>query len=120
MFRDSSSVSPEEFIAPGRAIAANDIDFSAWSADRIGQVPQDVIEPGIILLHVPGAMVSQELVQVRGSFGNIFIAVAKNDVDAFTSVSVVQAQPAILRGTGRSRIGVLRGYCKRNESNCQE
>jgi hypothetical protein len=91
VFRDPSGVSAEEFIARRRAITANDFDFSAGSADRIGQVPQDVIELRIILLHVSGAMVSQELVQFRVCFGNIFIAAPKNDVNAFTCVGVVEA-----------------------------
>ena len=97
VFRDSSRVTPEEFIAPRRAIAANNFDFSAWSADRIGQVPQDVIELWIILLHVSRAMLSQELVQFRGCFWNIFIALPKNDVNPFTRVRVVEAQPTWFR-----------------------
>jgi hypothetical protein len=55
------------------------------------------------------AMVSQELVQFRGCFWNIFIALPKNYINLFTRVRVVEAQPTILRGTRRSRIGVLRG-----------
>jgi hypothetical protein len=91
VLRDSSRVSPQEFIASRRAIATNDFDFSAWSANRIGQVPKDVIELCIILLHFSGAMVSQELIQSCGCFGNISIALPKNDVNPFTGVRVVEA-----------------------------
>jgi hypothetical protein len=42
-------------------------------------------------------MLSQELVQFRGCFGNIFIALPKNDVNPFTRVRVVEAQPTWFR-----------------------
>ena len=42
----------QEFVAPGRTVAANHIDFTAGIPERRGQVIEKVEKPGIEMTHI--------------------------------------------------------------------
>jgi len=52
----------QEFVAPGRAIATNHIDFTTGIAERCGQVVQKVEELRIEMAHISGSVVAQKMV----------------------------------------------------------
>jgi hypothetical protein len=58
-----------KFIAPGRAIAADDIDFRVWKANGSGKIGTQVEDTRIVMLHLAGAMIAKEMVELLFGFG---------------------------------------------------
>jgi hypothetical protein len=52
----------KKLVAPGCAVPANDIDFSAGTAQGHREFLQDVIELGIEMVNLSGAMIAEEIV----------------------------------------------------------
>src|SRR5271163_3204195 len=58
-------VSSEEFVAPGRAVAADNVNLKIGISERGHQVVQKVEHARIVLVNLSGAMVPQVIVQAR-------------------------------------------------------
>ena len=61
---DTRRGAAEKLIAPGRPVAANDVDFGFGLPNGDGQIVQQVKNAPVQLNHVAGAMIAQKLVQV--------------------------------------------------------
>jgi hypothetical protein len=48
----------QEFIAPGRAVAADHVDFGVGLAELGGEIVQQVENPGVVMANVAGAVVA--------------------------------------------------------------
>jgi hypothetical protein len=91
----------EEFVAPGRTVAANHIDFTARIAERCGQVVKKVEQVRIEMPHISGAVIAQEIVKRIERLGNVLIPATINDVEPLARMSVIEAEPVFVRGWGR-------------------
>lgn len=81
---------PEEFVTPLGAVSADDIDLRVWFSKRVRNVRQDVENIRIIVLQVTGAVVAQEIVELRKSVGQKLSVALVDNVDALVGVRVVQ------------------------------
>ena len=97
------AVFTEIVVAPRSAIAADDIDDAVGMAEAGHQIVEQIELPDVIVLDVSGAMVSEEVVELRDSFGNVVVANTVDDVDALTGVQVIQMQA--VAGRGRRGVG---------------
>ena len=75
-----------------------------------GQVIQQVKQPRIEVLNIPGAVIAQEMVQLVERVGQIRVAAAINDLQPLVGVGVIKAQAVFagrleggLRGASRQR-----------------
>src|ERR1700746_3617923 len=62
------SMNAEKFIAPRRAVAADDINLKIGIPERSGQVVQKIEHPRIALMNFAGAVVAQIAVLARPRF----------------------------------------------------
>ena len=95
------SVGAEVFIAPGRAVAAYDIDLGVGTPQRHGQIMQKIEDARIVVVNIAGAVVAQILIQPRQGIGIVGIPVPVHDVEPFPGVGVKEVQA----------IGNLKGRC---------
>lgn len=58
VLRHPVSVSTEIFIAPGRAVAANDIDLGIGTPKRNGQIMQNIKHPRIVLANIASPVIA--------------------------------------------------------------
>jgi hypothetical protein len=65
MLGDSGSVHAEVMVAPWGAVSADDIDLASRMANGYRQLREDVVEPGIEVVDIAGAMIAKEIVQFR-------------------------------------------------------
>ncbi len=54
----------QEFVARGRAVAANHIDFTTGIVERRGQVVEKIEKPRIEMAHISGTVVAQIMVKL--------------------------------------------------------
>ena len=108
VFRYAGRVRSKILIALGRPVSADDVNLGVRAADGLGGIRQKVEKPGIEVMHLSGAVVAQEMVQLRQGLGNIGCTVAIHDIQTFSRVSVVEPQMAVLyrgRSTGYGYVG---------------
>jgi len=86
------SVSAKEFVAPWRAVAADDINLKIRIPERSSQVVEKVEDPRIIIVNFAGSMVPQVTVQARQGFLIVAFAIAIDDIQALPSVCVKKTQ----------------------------
>src|SRR5579864_7297240 len=91
------SMSTEEFVAPGRAVAADDTNLKIGIPERNSQVVEQVEYPGIVLMNFAGAVVAQITVQARQRFLIVAFAIAVDDIQALSRMCVkkMQAVPTV-------------------------
>jgi hypothetical protein len=65
VFRHSGGMRPKKLVAPGRAIATNDIDFRISMAAERDQIPKQIEKPGIEVVNVSRSMIAEKGVQSR-------------------------------------------------------
>jgi hypothetical protein len=92
VFRHSGGARTKEFIAPGSAVAANNIDFRVGMTDGSGQIGKNIEDVWIKVFDVARAVVAQKVIQLRFSVGKIAIAYSIDDINALASVGMIQAQ----------------------------
>ncbi len=85
-------MSAKEFVAPGRSLAADHINFKIGIPESGNQVVEQVEYPGIILMNFAGAVVAQITVQPRQGFRIVAVTVAVDDCQALSSVAVEEVQ----------------------------
>jgi hypothetical protein len=91
----------QEFVAPGRTVAANHIDFTSGVAERRGQVVEKVEEVRIEMTHISGTVIAQKVVELAQRFGDVLITAAIDDIQPLARVSVIEAEPVLVCGRGR-------------------
>src|SRR5208283_1514870 len=111
----------EEFVAPGRAVAADDINLEIGIPQRHSQVVQQVEDSGIVLVNFAGAVVSQIAIQACERFRIVAFAVAVDDVQSLPGMCVEKMQAVrTLRNGLYSWLGDSRGYQPAGEDHGQQ
>jgi hypothetical protein len=66
MLRDARvrAARAKKFVAPGRTVAANHVDFTTRIAKRRGKVVQKIEETRIEMMHISGTVVAQKMVEL--------------------------------------------------------
>ena len=96
----------EEFVAPRRAIPADDVDLKIRIAKFRRQVVQEVEHAGIVLMNFAGAVVAQILAEASQGFLIIALVIAVDDIQALSGMSVEKMKVVGTRRTGlQSRLG---------------
>lgn len=86
------TMSAEKFVAPRRAIAANDINFSIGPSNGSGQVVKEVEHSRIVVVNVTGAMIAKIFIESGQSFRNIKVTLPIDNVESFAGVRVEKVQ----------------------------
>jgi hypothetical protein len=95
----------EIFVAARRSVSADDVNLGVSAANRSGSIRQNIKNPRIVVMYLSGAVVAEEMVELRQSFGNIGIAMAIHDIQMLPRMSVEEPQMALLYGWGGSGYG---------------
>jgi len=90
----------QEFVALGRTVAANHVDFTPGIAERGSQVVEKVEEMRIEMTHVSGTVIAQKMVEIVEGFGDVLITATIDDIQPLVRVSVIEAKPVLERGCG--------------------
>jgi len=98
--------SAEELVAPRAAIATDDVDFRAGTAERSGKIGEDVENVGIVMFDGASAVVPQEMVESLFSLRQKSVATAIGDINPLARVRMVEAKTVFLGGR-MSRRGVV-------------
>ena len=96
ILRDAGRMGTEEFIAPRGAKATDDLNFGVWMTHGTCEIGKNVEDAGIVMLHLAGAVVAKEMVELSFRFRKIEIAAAIDDINAFAGMSVVEAKMMLL------------------------
>lgn len=91
--RNSMTMFAKIVIAPRSAIPANDVDLAVEMPQFGQQVMQEIKLPGVIVLHVAGAMVAKKMIQRRNALRKVLIAYPVDDIQMFTCMKVIEAKP---------------------------
>jgi hypothetical protein len=89
---DAGRARAKEFVAPGTAIAADNIDFSVGMADGSGEIREDVKDVRIVMLDFASAMVAKEMIELRFGFRKKEIAPTIDDINVLSSVGVIETE----------------------------
>lgn len=87
---DTVSMSAEEFVAPGRAIATKDVDLKLGIPECGSQVVEKVEHPRVVLANCAGPMVAQITVEANVGIPIVCFAIAIDDVEALSRMCVEQ------------------------------
>ena len=90
--------SAQELVAPGAAIATDDVDFRAETAERSGKIGEDVENVGIVVHDGAGAVVPQEMVKSLFSLRQKGVATAIDDINPLAGVRMIEAKTVFLGG----------------------
>ena len=96
----------QEFVAPGRTVAANHIDFTTGIAERRGQVVEKVEEARIKMAHVSCAVVPPIMVEFVQRLSDVVITTTIDDIQSLACVSVIEMQPVFVWGWKRRFCGM--------------
>ncbi len=101
VFGHAVPVAAQVFIAPGRAVAAYDIDFGIGMSQGHGQIMQKIEDARIIVVNIAGAVVAQIMIHSRQGVGIIGVPVAVDNIEPLPGVGVKKVQA--IRSVGRRR-----------------
>jgi len=87
---DSRGMSTERFVTRRGAVAADDVDLAAWTADRRGEVREDIVQARINMTNIAGPMIAQEKIELGERLRNVCLAAAINNVNTLSGVRVVE------------------------------
>ena len=87
----SVAVRPQEFVTPGRTVAANNINLPIGTFQPSVEVMEKIENLRIVVTDVPSTVISQKLIESHQGFGNVMIASPINEVNSFPSMCVQQA-----------------------------
>lgn len=88
-------------VAPRSAVAADDVDLTVGVPEANHQIMQKVEFPDVVILHVAGAVIAKKVIELRDGIGQIVISNAIDDIDSFSRVKVIKAQPVLFGACGR-------------------
>jgi hypothetical protein len=89
---DTVPVSAEEFIAPRRAIAANDVDLEAGIPECRCQVVEQIEDSRVVLVNCAGPVVAQIMVEANQGILIVAFAITVDDVGALSRMGVEEPQ----------------------------
>lgn len=92
MLGDAHTCAAKKFVAPRRAIAANNVDFSAGMANSRRQIAEQIKQARIKINDVTGAVIAEEMIEAIDRVGKIGIALAIDDIDALIRVQMKEQQ----------------------------
>jgi hypothetical protein len=107
VLRDSRGMSAERFVGRRGAVAADDVDLAAWTADRRGEIGEDIVQARIKMANIARPMIAQEKVELGERVRNVCVAAAINNVNTLVGVRVVKQKEMIVAIRRRSP---LRGH----------
>ncbi len=84
---------PQVVIAPRGAVPADNIDFAVGVSQLDHQIVQQIEFLEVVILHVTRAMVTQKMVQLRDTVGQVLITDPINHIDVFASVQMIETKP---------------------------
>src|SRR5271156_163117 len=114
---DSVAVLAEVGVAPRGAVSADNVDHAVRVAKAGHQIMEEVELLDVVILHVAGAVVAQEVIELGNGFGQITVADAVDDVDVLAGMQVVEMQTV---GGSRSVGGERSASGKERQENCSE
>jgi hypothetical protein len=120
ILRYADGMRPEVLVACRRSISTDDVNLGVRAAHGPGSIRYNVENPRIVVMHLSGAVVAQEMVELRESLRNIDVAMAKHNIQMFSGVRMEEPQMALLcrwGGTGYGNQGKNRKQGK--ETNAQ-
>jgi hypothetical protein len=80
---------PQKFIAPGRSIAADNIDFFVWPAGGENQVVEQVKHSRIIGMDFARPVVAQKVFQFLQCHGIVGVSMAIDNIQTLVRVRVI-------------------------------
>ena len=89
---DTVSMSAEEFVAPRRAIATEDVDLKIRIPECGSQVVEQVEHSRVVLVNCTGPVVAQIAVEANVGILIVSFAIAVDDVEALSRMCVEQPQ----------------------------
>jgi hypothetical protein len=87
---DTVSMLAEIIVAPGRPVTANNIDLPIGPAKFGKQIVEQVELLDVIVLYIAGAVVPQEMVQLRNALLQVVVAHAVDHIDVLTGMQMVE------------------------------
>ena len=93
MARNVVRVFPEQFIAPRRAVAANDIDLIVGMSDFRLDIAKQIKQPRIVMEYVSSPPIFQKFIKARESFWNVTVSSAIDNIEPLSSMHVEKPQP---------------------------
>jgi hypothetical protein len=105
VLRHADGVCPEILVAFRRSESADDVNLGVGAAHGLRGIPQNIENPRIVVMHFSGAVIAQEMVELRQSLGNVRIAVAIDNIQMFSGVSMEEPQVAIFNRWGTTGNG---------------
>lgn len=88
VLRDAMTVRAKPLVTPRRSITTHNIDFGAGTPQFDGQVVEQVEDPRVIIVHLAGPMITQEVIEFGQGGGVVAVAVAIDDVEPLSSVGM--------------------------------
>ena len=82
----------QELVAPGRAVSADHINFTARIVERSGQVVEHVEQARIEMVYLSRAMVAEIMVEFIERMRQIGIAAAVNDIETLAGMGVIKVK----------------------------
>jgi len=80
---------PKKLIAPGRSIAADNVDFSVWPAGGANQIVEQIKHSRIIGMDFARPVVAQKVFQLLQCHGIIAVSMAINNIQTLVRVRVI-------------------------------
>ncbi len=119
---DAVTVVAEVFVAPGRAVAAYDIDLGIGTSQSHGQVMEKIEYAWIVVVYITGAMVAQIMIHSRQGIGIIGVPMAVHDVEPLPGMGMEKVQS--IRSVGRRvctrQGGTGKTKAKRGQETCEQ
>lgn len=88
---NSGSVGAKELIAPGAAVAANDVNLRSGTADGGGEVGKQVENAWVVMMHVPRPMIPQEVIQLGKRFWDVSVPSSEYNINPLVGVRVKES-----------------------------
>jgi hypothetical protein len=85
---NAGGVGSQEFVAPGRTVAADDGYLTIGLPGGGGKVRQKIKQMRIVMKLLAGAVVTQKVIQLGEGIVDVSIATPVDDVDVFAGVSM--------------------------------
>lgn len=108
MQRHAVSMFSEVVIAPRSAIAADNVDRAVWMAEAGHQIVQQIELFHIVIFDIPGAVIAQEMIELRHRIRQVAIANAVHNIDVLPCMKMDKPKPILFGrcgciSTGRSQ-----------------
>src|SRR5262249_34126524 len=97
------SMFAEIVVAPGCAVATDDVDFAVRMAEARHQVVQKIKFRHIVIFFIAGAMIAQKTVKLRDGIGEVTVPDTVNHSNPLAGMEWVERKTILLRADWRIR-----------------